>query len=169
MHTPSTHSRQCLAENKVKGYHYSNDMHARQTQPGTQTHTHTVIDRKILEITTGYQTSSLMLCSIQENHLCFNYSAVAFIRERLQVPILLVLEIPCGYISKTLNLVRIEQKVGERYKQKYTQLTTVKKDTLWQVTAVQYAPLLTAVHKESCNVKVPHVVQHLHYPVKHAH
>ena len=47
--------------------------------------------------------------------------------------------------------------------------TTVEKDTLRQVTAVQYAPLLTAVHKDGCNVKVPHVVQHLHYSVEHAH
>lgn len=45
----------------------------------------------------------------------------------------------------------------------------VAEDTFRQFTAVQNAPLLTAVHKESCNVEVPHIVQHLHYPVKHAH
>ena len=51
----------------------------------------------------------------------------------------------------------------------YTKITSVETDTSRQVTAVQDAPLLTAVHKERCNVKVPHVVQHLHHSVKHAH
>ena len=50
-----------------------------------------------------------------------------------------------------------------------TKITGVETDTSRQVTAVQNAPLLTAVHKERCNVKVPHIVQHLHHSVEHAH
>ena len=51
----------------------------------------------------------------------------------------------------------------------HTKITSIETDTCRQVTAVQNAPLLTAVRIERCNVKVPHIVQHLHHSVEHAH
>ena len=64
----------------------------------------------------------LMLCSIQENHLCLNYNAVVFFRERLQMPILQVLDTPCGYIYIRSWIWSEWHKVGEWYKQKHTLL-----------------------------------------------